>query len=163
MIDDTPTEFLNAQVFDIGNTLFLSDVIARVKAELDGSQRRDTISAFNALKKPAGVRFAPPPANAVTVRQILASLNANTLGISLKRLANIRSLVSQAVVRFGMQRRWITKDIKQAPEWHALMGLAPKREYRWSLSRLACYCSVVGISPASTKPRLLPGVGAGLT
>jgi hypothetical protein len=51
MKDDTTQDFANAQAFDTGKTLFLSDVIARVKAELDGSQRRDTLSAFNALER----------------------------------------------------------------------------------------------------------------
>jgi integrase len=162
MRDHTTHEFANAQVFDTGHTLFLSDVIARVKAELEGSQRRDTLSAFNALKKHADVCFASTPANAISVRQILVGLNANTLGISPKRFANIRSLVSQAVVRFGMQRRWITKDIELAAEWHALMNRAPKREYRWSLSRLACYCSVVGIAPTDVSPQTLLGLHAAL-
>jgi integrase len=162
MRDHTTHEFANAQVFDTGHTLFLSDVIARVKAELEGSQRRDTLSAFNALKKHADVCFAATPANAISVRRILVGLNANTLGISPKRFANIRSLVSQAVVRFGMQRRWITKDIELAAEWHALMNRAPKREYRWSLSRLACYCSVVGIAPTDVSPQTLLGLHAAL-
>ena len=162
MKDDTPTEHSDAQAFDTGNTVFLSDVIARIKVELNGSQRRDTLSAFNALKKHAGVCFASTPASAVTVRPILANLNANTLGISPKRIANIRSLVSQAVVRFGMQRRWITKDIKLSPEWQELMGSAPKREYRWSLSRLACYCSVKGISPNAVCVQTLLGLHTAL-
>lgn len=162
MTDDTPTEHSDAQAFNTGNTVFLSGVIARIKAELNHSQRRDTLSAFNALQKHAGVCFASTPASAVTVRPILANLNANTLGISPKRLANIRSLVSQAIVRFGMQRRWITKDIKLVPEWQELMDSVPKREYRWSLSRLACYCSVVGISPADVCPQTLLDLHAAL-
>ena len=78
MMDDTPKDFFDAQAFDTGNTVFLSDVITRIKTELDGSQRRDALSAFNALKKHAGVCFATTPANAVTVRQILARLLAGT-------------------------------------------------------------------------------------
>jgi integrase len=162
MKDSTTTELANTQVFDTGNTLFLSTVITQVAAEMHRSQRRDTLSAFNALKKHAGVHFATTPANAVTLREILASLNANNLGISPKRLANIRSLVSQAVARFGMQHRWIANDIELAPEWGVLMELAPKREYRWSLSRLACYCSVVGVSPANVCPQTLLGLHAAL-
>ncbi len=162
MRDHTTHEFANAQAFNTGHTLFLSDVIARVKAELEGSQRRDTLSAFNALKKHADVCFVSTPAHAISVRQILHALNAKTLGISSKRLANIRSLVSQAVVRFGMQRRWITKDIDLAAEWHALMKRAPKREYRWSLSRLACYCSVAGIAPTDVSSQTLLGLHAAL-
>ena len=161
MKDDTTTEFANAQVFDTGNTLFLSDVIAQVKAELDGSQRRDTLSAFSALEKRAGVNWATTPANAVSVRPILACLNASKLDISPKRLANIRSLISQAVARFGMQRRWITKDIELAPEWRELMGLAPKREYRWSLNRLACYFSVVGYCARGSSPSNTPRFACG--
>jgi integrase len=162
MKDDTTIEVANAQVFDIGHTLFLSDVIAQVTAGLDGSQRRDTFSAFNALEKHAGVDLTTTPANATSLRPILASMNASNLDISPKRLANIRSLISQAVARFGMQRRWITKDIELAPEWYALMGLVPKREYRWSLSRLACYCSVVGIVPTDVFPQTLLGLHAAL-
>lgn len=159
---DTTIEFANAQVFDTGHALFLSDVITRGMAELDGSQRRDMLSAFSAIKKHASVNLESTPANAASLRPILAGLNASNLDISPKRLANIRSLVSQAVARFGMQRRWITKDIELAPDWHALMGLTPKREYRWSLSRLACYCSVMGVSPANVCPQTLLGLHAAL-
>jgi len=159
---DTPKDFTNALAFDTGKTLFLSDVVAHIETELDGSQRRDTLSAFNALKKHAGISLATTPATAVTVRPILASLNANDLDISAKRLANIRSLVSQAVTRFGMQRRWITKEISLSPEWQALMTQVPKREYRWSLSRLACYGTVVGVSPADVCPQTLLGLHAAL-
>ena len=162
MKDDTTIEFAHAQVFDTGYTLFLSDVFARVTTDLDGNQRRDTLSAFNAIRKHTDVNLAITPANAVSIRPILADLNANNLNISPKRLANIRSLISQAVTRFGMQRRWITKDIDLAPEWHAVMRLAPKREYRWSLSRLACYCSVVGIAPGDVCPETLLGLHAAL-
>lgn len=161
-MDDTPKDFADAHAFDTGTILYLSDVIARAKTELDGSQRRDTLSAFNALEKRAGIDLSDTPATAVTLRPILANQNASTLGISPKRLANIRSLVTQAVARFGMSRRWITKDIELAPAWRDLMELVPKREYRWSLSRLACYCTVVGIAPAAVRPQTLLGLHAAL-
>ncbi len=61
-----------------------------------------------------------------------------------------------------MPRRWITRDIELAPEWRVLMGLTPRHEYRWGLSRLACYCSVVGIAPSDVCPQTLLGLHAAL-
>ena len=54
-MDGTPKDFSDARAFDTGNTVFLSDVMTRIKTELEGNQRRDALSAFNALEKQAGV------------------------------------------------------------------------------------------------------------
>jgi len=162
MKDDIKIEIADEQTFETGNTLYLSDVIARVKAELNGNQRRDTLSAFNTLGKRAGVSLEATPANAKSLRPVLADLNAIRLGVSPKRLANIRSLITQAVARFGMQRRWIGNDIELTEDWRVLLEPVPKPQYKWSLSRLACYCSVKGIAPADVSAQTLLGLHAAL-
>lgn len=162
MKDYIKMEIAGEQIFEMGNTLYLSDVIARVKTEFEGNQRRDTLSAFNTLVKRASANLETTPANATSLRPVLTELNAVKLGVSPKRLANIRSLITQAVAHFGMQRRWIGNDIELAENWRVLLESVPKREYNWSLRRLACYCTVKGIAPADVSPQTLLGLYAAL-
>ena len=144
-------------VFRGSGTILLADVVTRVDAELGGTDRRDTLSAFRVLAARGGVDLAATPAHVPVVRDLLAALTARGLAVTPKRLANIRSLIGRAVARFGMPRTWVTREIELAPAWAALLELAPKREYRWSLGRLACYCTVKGLAPADVRPETLRG------
>ena len=132
-------------------------MVTRVDAELGGTDRRDTLSAFRVLAARGEVDLAATPAHVPVVRDLLAALTARGLAVTPKRLANIRSLIGGAVARFGMPRTWVTREIALAPAWAALLDLAPKREYRWSLGRLACYGTVKGLAPANVRPETLRG------
>jgi integrase len=109
-----------------------------------------------------GIELAATLARPQEVRQIFAGLSPARLGISEKRLANIRSLVGSAVGRFGMRRTWITREIALDQNWSDLLARVPDRQHRWGLSRLACYCTIKGIEPAAVDPDTLRGLHAAL-
>ncbi len=99
------------QVFDTGVRRTLADVFADCERVLSGTARRDSRSAFRFLADKCGIDLAVTLARPQEIRQIFAPLSPARLGIGEKRFANIRSLVSAAVVRFGMRRTWITREI----------------------------------------------------
>ena len=98
------------------------------------------------------------------MRTVLDGLSAARLGVTEKRLANIRSLVTKAVERFGQRRTWVTKEIPLSPAWQDLLARIEGKEHRWGLGRLACYGTVKGIDPARghrrDAPRLLAALEA---
>jgi integrase len=57
-----------------------------------------------------------------------------------------------------MRRTWITKEIALDKDWSDLLARAPDKHCGWSLSRLACYCTVKGIKPAAVEPATLRGL-----
>lgn len=162
MKDTTDPIVSDAEVFDLGQTRSLADVLAACEGELEGTSLRDTRSAFRFLGEKAGIDLSGTPARPADLRQMLTGLCAARLGISDKRLANIRSLVIRAVDRFGMRRIWITREIQLAPEWLALFDRIETREHRWALSRLAAYCTVKGIAPEDVRSETLVGLQAAL-
>ncbi len=150
------------RIFDTGGRRSLADVLADCEATLPGTALRDTRSAFRFLADKCGVDLAATLARPQEVRLTFAPLSPTRLGISEKRFANIRSLVSSAVARFGMRRTWITREIPLDEAWCDLLARIPDREHRWGLSRLACYCTVKGIEPADVGPETLRGLHAAL-
>jgi integrase len=150
------------RVFDITGRRTLANVLADCETVLTGTARRDTRSAFRFLKVQCGIDLAVTLARPQEVRQIFAPLSPARLGVSEKRLANIRSLIGAAVTRFGMRRIWITREIALDEAWRDLLVRVPDRQHRWGLSRLACYCTVKGIKPAAVNPTTLRGLHAAL-
>ena len=150
------------RVFNISARRTLADVLADCEANLGGSALRDTRSAFCFVADKCGVDHAATLARPQEIRQIFAGLTPARLGVSEKRFANIRSLIGAAVTRFGMRRTWITREIPLDEAWCDLLARIPDREHRWGLSRLACYCTVKGIEPATVDSTALLGLHAAL-
>lgn len=150
------------RVFDIAARRTLADVLADCEATLTGSALRDTRSAFRFLADKCGVDLAATIARPQEIRQIFAPLSPARLGVGEKRLANIRSLISAAVVRFGMRRTCITREIPLDAAWRDLMARIPDRQHRWGLNRLACYCTVKGIEPVAVDAETLRVLHAAL-
>ena len=162
MKDNIEQNVAGEDVFDLGNRRSLADVLAACEAELTGTALRDTRSAFRVLTERAGADLAAILARPQDIRPLLADLSAGQLAVSEKRLANIRSCVRKAVERFGMRRTWITREITPSPAWQALFARIERREYRWALSRFACYCTVKGIAPEDVSSESLVGFQAAL-
>jgi hypothetical protein len=135
----------------------LADVAARAEAELEGTLRRDTASAFRSLATKLNVDLAAVPATPAAVRALIGDLTPDALGVSPKRLANLRSLVVRAIERFGMRRRVVTRAVPLAPPWADLLVRAEPKHYRHGLSRFAAYCSAVGIEPSEVSSQTLIG------
>jgi len=158
----TPIDIPDGEVFSSTRPPSLAEVRARAGERLTGNTRRDTLSAFRVLETKAAVDLGAIPATAAEVRAMLGAISHASLGITPKRLANIRSLVSAAVERFGPRRCWITREITLDETWRALLALAPKPHYQWALGRLACYCTVQGIAPGEVRSDTLLGLHAAL-
>lgn len=147
------------QVFLQANRITLADILERVEAEYTGTRLRDTRSAFRWLvtriQVDLGKTIASPPA----LRLLFQRMDMAVSDLSAKRLANIRSCLTRAVETFGEQRAPLTKGIALLPSWEKLLDLAsPLGQYRWGLSRLACYCSVKGIEPDDVSSETLRGL-----
>ena len=82
----------------------LAAVRDRVEAGLAGTERRDTLSAFNVLAARLGIDLATIPATALAMRQLFEAAGPVALQVGPRRYANVRSLVGRAVLRFGVQR-----------------------------------------------------------
>jgi integrase len=146
-----------ARIFRPEGTITLADVAARAEAELTGTARRDTVSAFRSLSARLEVDLAAVPATPAAVRVLIGDLTPGALGISAKRLANLRSLVVRAVERFGMRQRVVTRAVPLAPAWAALLARAAPKHYRHGLNRFAAYCSAVVIGPGEVASQTLVG------
>lgn len=147
----------DAEVFAATKPPSLADILARGDGELSGNELRDTRSAFRFLAGRGSVNLGATPATPERLRQCLGTLNAERLEISEKRLANIRSLIRQAVGRFGPRRTWITHKVELAPAWKSLLATIQVRQYRWALNRLAAYCTIKDISPNEVTSETLVG------
>jgi len=153
----------DSEVFRQVPRITLADVLAQTNAEYSGTALRDTRSAFRAIEQKASVDLEGTVATAANLREIFSALSPFDLGISAKRFANIRSCVTRAVAQFGQPRIWVTKEIPLLPSWAELLGrIDGKHQYRWGLSRLACFCSVKGIDPEEVNVETLRGLYSAL-
>lgn len=125
----------------------LRHVREKVAALPASTRRRDTLSALDAVQKLFGRDLAAVPANWLALRTLFGSRNAAQLGVSEKRHANIRSEVTKAVKTFGAGQAALTKRVVLAPEWTGLLAQTPLKRYGNALSRLASFCSVMGVLP----------------
>lgn len=136
----------------------LEDVRRWVERQPASTRRRDSLSAFGFLSATAGLDLASIPARPRDLRALFAHLSAPRLGVSPKRLANVRSLVNTA--RDGAQAAAGPRAPKPriGPEWLALLETVPWDQYRWGLAQLARYCTHLGIAPDAVGSDTLIGL-----
>jgi integrase len=147
----------SSNIFRPDGAITLADVAERAEAELEGTARRDTASAFRCMADKLDIDLAAVPATAGAVRAFIGDLTPGELGVSVKRLANLRSLVVRAVERFGMRRQVATRSVPLSPAWSELLARAHPKHYRHGLSRLGVYGSAMGIDPADVTSDTLVG------
>lgn len=125
----------------------LDDVRLWVERQPVSTRRRDTLSALRFLSETAGLDPTSIPARPRDLRELFAGLSAPKLGVSPKRLANVRSLVGRARNEAQAAARPRNPKPPIAAEWAALLETVPWRQYRWGLNRFARYCTQCGIQP----------------
>jgi hypothetical protein len=142
----------------------LADIHARVQADpgLGAVERRDLMSAFNRVATWTDESLATIPATAPSLRALFKKLAPGGLGVSQKTIANIRSLVLQAVQRHAAGHLQLTKRIPLAPEWDALLGTVPVEYRRQALLRLATFSTVMQVPPNAVCAEILMGLHAAL-
>ncbi len=137
--------------------LTLGQVIERLEArtDLSDSRRRDLVSAVQTTARLLHRNPTEIDANVDALRGRLAAIHPVQAGISEKRLANVKSgllaaiQITQTVYRVRIRKRPIS------PAWKAFLITIEVPWQRWSLSRLARFCSGRGIAPAAMSDEAL--------
>lgn len=129
----------------------LADVIAALPtAGLSARRQQEIASALHTIARALG---RPPDCIPAKPRQLSARLKEiapHAIGISRRRLNNIRSLARAGLaVVLPMSPGRHTN--KLSPGWDALSRGLPSRRARTSLSRFMRFCSAAGIEPLAVS------------
>lgn len=127
----------------------LADIKFKVAedADLAPTQKRDLLSALNRVEELFGQSLTVLTAKPATIRELFLGASTAHLATGEKTLANIRSLVVQAVRRYGPAATPLTRRITIATCWRVLLDRIETVFQRQALYRLATYCTVMNISP----------------
>ncbi len=134
----------------------------QVAAQAIGTIRRDQLSALDTAARVFGRPLVSIRATPGAVRDLFGTTAGPEVGVSAKRLANIRSDVGKALRLYGAPVPAITKRIPLAPDWSQLLYSVEIRHHRMALNRFACFCSAVGIGPTAVGPDALLGFHSAL-
>ena len=104
----------------------------------------------------ARARLAEIPLDLPTISERLAASMPAAAGLTDKSFANIKSSFLAAVRTSGLKALEASPKIPMSPSWRKLMAqLSSKRRMRLGLSRLARWCSGMGIEPAELSNSVL--------
>lgn len=152
----SPEFLVQARQAFTGNIgITLQDVRDKVAALPASTRRRDALSALDAVPRLFKRDLGAVQAHWRSLRALFQSRNAAQLGIKPKSYANIRSEIIRAVKNFGPVSPAVTKRIALTPAWQTLFARIDRLSYGHALSRLACFCSVMGISPDQISQQTL--------
>jgi hypothetical protein len=127
---------------------WLRDTIAS-RYGMAHQRRMDMVSAINMIEKWCNQPLSMTPANAAYLRQFFKSFHHIHVGISKRRVGNVKSLVLAAMREAGLSTKLAPYHCALTDEWQALYDQMHDKYHRSALSRLMRYCSAGGISPAA--------------
>lgn len=140
------------------NLQTIRDRLARSES---GTRRRDQLSALDRLAALSSMPLPAISSSSSGLRSAFARVNAPAAGITRKSLQNIKSGVLQAVKRHGGVKLSLTKRIPLTPVWSSVVDLIADNQRRYSMHRIACFGSAVGIDPLQFKsPHLIEFLSA---
>ena len=122
---------------------------------IEHQKRMDMASAINAIGKLLDLPLSIMPASAEFLRQRLKTENRLTLGVSKRRLQNVRSLVLRALRQVGLSTKLASYQMPMNDTWQALYDRLPGRYERTAFSRLFRYCSKADIRPEDVNDAVL--------
>lgn len=123
--------------------------------ELTAVRRRNLTSSIRCFCKALDCDPSQVPANFWYFRERLKRFHPLAAKIKKKRWQTIKSDVAFALERAGMTAGQSRGLAPLSDEWLALKSLFPARGFVWTLSRLAHYCSGMGIAPAEVNDRVV--------
>jgi len=151
LLADLTTRAL-AQAF--GPTL---EDVRRVVAGAEGlapSRRRDLGSALAILARATGRPLSALPGEKCRLAAFVRELDHAKLGISKKRLSNLRSDI-WAAVSIAKDGGALPPRPALAPSWQSLHARLPTKRLQIGLSRMMRYHSALGIDPVSVSDATL--------
>ena len=126
----------------------LADVLATVSTNrgLSEIRRRDLASAIKSAARLLKRNPSEIGADTSLLRERLAAIHPEQAGISAKRLANIKADLA-AALRVALLTTRRPRRVHRTPEWETLLASLEQPWQRYSLSRLATFCSMRRIAP----------------
>lgn len=118
-------------------------------AGLPRQQRRDMASACNTTAKWFGLLPSAIPASTAFLRKRFDRLHPSHLGVSARRIGNVKSLLLRAIREAGLSSALTGYQCPMSPEWRNLYDRIDDKYLRTGLSRFMRYCTKQGISPAA--------------
>lgn len=127
----------------------LADLLDRVLQDerLSPDRRRDVGSALRTLARALRREPAAIPANPRFLQAKLKELSPAAAGLSPRRWANVRSLVSATLMDAAITSLPGRRLTPLSPAWQRLYDVLPSERLRNALSRFIGACSVAGIEP----------------
>jgi hypothetical protein len=129
--------------------------LAQVKERVETDQsvellrRREICSAITTVAKWLNIPPEMIPAAMSYLRPRLGGLHPIQLGVSERRIQNVRSLILSAFRIVGISTKLAPYMAKMSPAWQQLWNLLDDDTYgRTELSRLFRYCSANGVPPS---------------
>jgi hypothetical protein len=89
-------------------------------SDLPLQQRRDMASACTTAAKWFGLPLSAIPASAAFLRQRFAHLHPSHVGVSARRIANVKSLLLRAMRETGLSTALASYQCPLSPEWQTL-------------------------------------------
>lgn len=135
----------------------LADLIELVEQNerLSASRRRDLISAITTTARLLNRNAAELPASAKELRERLSRIHPTQAGMTAKRFANIRSDLAAALKHTVTPPKPKGATIIVSPAWVSLREGLETDWQRYTLSRLARFCSAANIAPAEVSDAII--------
>ena len=133
------------------SVISLAQVKERVEADqsVELLRRREICSAITTVAKWLNIPPEMIPAAMSYLRPRLGGLHPIQLGVSERRIQNVRSLILSAFRIVGISTKLAPYMAKMSPAWQQLWNLLEDDTYgRTELSRLFRYCSANGVPPS---------------
>jgi len=161
---DTPEEDPPLSPFIRHDAMMMDAVLSKLEsAAVTAIQRRDMKSAVQSLCRLIGQPPSAVPANVAWLHVRLRRIHPAQVGISPKRLKNIRADVLKALELCGASRSrsdWLS-PVSEA--WASLLAQLPDQRDAWKLTQFAQYCSALSVAPAGVENAHVKGLLAALS
>jgi site-specific recombinase XerD len=118
-------------------------------------KRRETVSALSTMSKAVGRQLEDLPANPLYLWDLINKVLPVAAGVSELRWRNVRSLVRFALKQTGLAFVPGRYRDPLTPAWEEIFRLINDPRRRFSLSRLARYCGVYGITPEQVTDEVI--------
>ncbi len=164
-MNNSPEERLPASPFVRAGIMTMDAILQCLDAvDVTPVQRRDLKSAVQTPCRLIGQPPSAVPANVAWVHVRLRRIHPAQVGLSPKRLKNIRSGVLKALELCGASRSrsdWLSQP---SQTWADLLAQVPDPPHDvWKLTQFAQYCSALDVTPQGVENDHIKGLLAALT